>query len=194
MSNDTFDQATPLSDFRLEKQYFSTDSVGPDDLDDYYKFYTGYGPSQLYAVLNGLSADADLYIYDHDHNLIASSTNGGTDSERINTVSLQGYQDYYIRVHDFVPTNSTNYGLFLINDYAGSTLDTARDNGISWGQSSNQNNNAFYNDYLDYRDNDNQQTGALFFDIDGKGGATQVQIAKLSTGLALTHNDIVVAA
>ncbi|MEG4108107.1 calcium-binding protein [Microcoleus sp. S13_C5] len=36
----------------------------------------------------------------------------------------------------------------------------------------------------------NSQTGALFFDIDGLGGATQTQIATLSTGLAMTNNDI----
>ena len=35
-------------------------------------------------------------------------------------------------------------------------------------------------------------TGALFFDQDGTGGLAQVQIASLSTGLALTHNNIVV--
>jgi Ca2+-binding RTX toxin-like protein len=40
----------------------------------------------------------------------------------------------------------------------------------------------------------NQSTGALFFDGDGKGGTGQVQIAKLSTGLAMTNNDIHVIA
>ncbi|MEG4321849.1 MULTISPECIES: calcium-binding protein [unclassified Microcoleus] len=40
----------------------------------------------------------------------------------------------------------------------------------------------------------NQQTGALFFDKDGVGGANQTQIATLSTGLAMTNNDIFVVA
>ena len=40
----------------------------------------------------------------------------------------------------------------------------------------------------------NQTTGGLFFDADGNGGAAQIQIATLSTGLALTHNDIFVGA
>ena len=35
----------------------------------------------------------------------------------------------------------------------------------------------------------NKTTGALFFDADGLGGASQMQIATLSTGLALTHNN-----
>jgi serralysin len=38
----------------------------------------------------------------------------------------------------------------------------------------------------------NKSTGAVFFDADGIGGAAQVQIAKLSTGLALTNQDFFV--
>ncbi len=40
----------------------------------------------------------------------------------------------------------------------------------------------------------NQQTGAMFFDKDGLGGTNQTQFATLSTGLALTNNDIFVLA
>lgn len=40
----------------------------------------------------------------------------------------------------------------------------------------------------------NPQTGALSFDLDGVGGANQIQIATLSTGLAMTNNDIFVLA
>lgn len=40
----------------------------------------------------------------------------------------------------------------------------------------------------------NQQTGAMFFDKDGLGGANQTQFATLSTGLAMTNNDIFVLA
>ena len=38
------------------------------------------------------------------------------------------------------------------------------------------------------------QTGALFFDADGTGASVQVQVASLSTGLAMTHNDIFIFA
>lgn len=37
----------------------------------------------------------------------------------------------------------------------------------------------------------NQSNGALFFDADGIGGAAQVKIATLSTGLAMTNNNII---
>ena len=38
----------------------------------------------------------------------------------------------------------------------------------------------------------NQINGALFFDADGTGASEQVQLASLSTGLAMTNNDIFV--
>ncbi len=154
MADDTFAQATDLSDFYLERQFFTNDSVGVGDTDDYYRFYNLYGTSQIYAVLNGLSSDADLYIYDQNQNLVASSTTGGNNSETINA-TLQGNQYYYIRVKHYLGAN-TNYGLVLLNDYAGSTLATARNHGTSWGQSSSQHwafDKIFFNDYLDYRDN-----------------------------------------
>ncbi|HAG85638.1 MAG TPA: hypothetical protein DCL61_32000 [Cyanobacteria bacterium UBA12227] len=40
----------------------------------------------------------------------------------------------------------------------------------------------------------NSNTGALFFDIDGTDSSAQIQIAQLSTGLALTHADLFVFA
>jgi Ca2+-binding RTX toxin-like protein len=39
-----------------------------------------------------------------------------------------------------------------------------------------------------------QSTGALFFDADGTGSFEQIQIAQLSTGLAITNTDIFVIA
>lgn len=38
----------------------------------------------------------------------------------------------------------------------------------------------------------NRQTGDLFFDIDGSGSAQQILLAKLSRGLGMTHQDIIV--
>ncbi|MBX9256908.1 DVUA0089 family protein [Desmonostoc muscorum CCALA 125] len=153
--NNTFNQATFVPDIYLEQNFYTSDSLSPGDLDDYYAFYTLYGPSTLYAALNGLSADADLYIYDQNYNLIASSTQGGNLSETIN-VALQGNQYYYVKVHNYNSSNTTNYGLYLYNDYSGPTLATARDIGTSWGQTSSKYlayNNISWQDYLDYRDN-----------------------------------------
>ncbi len=40
----------------------------------------------------------------------------------------------------------------------------------------------------------NKANGALLFDADGTGASAQVQFAQLSTGLAMTNNDIFVIA
>jgi Ca2+-binding RTX toxin-like protein len=40
----------------------------------------------------------------------------------------------------------------------------------------------------------NSTTGSLFFDVDGIGSSEQVQIAQLSTGLAMTADNIFVFA
>lgn len=40
----------------------------------------------------------------------------------------------------------------------------------------------------------NKANGALLFDADGTGASASVQFAQLSTGLAMTNNDIFVIA
>lgn len=153
--NDSFAQAyTPPDNIYLEQNYVNSDSVSTaSDGNDFYKFYNLYGKSHLYASLLGLSSDADLYVYDQNQNLLAFSNLGGNASETIN-VDLPGNQYFYVRVAAF--SGATNYSLFLYNDYAGSTLSTARDIGTAWGQSSDKfwpYNKIFSDDYLDYRDN-----------------------------------------
>ena len=153
--NGSFDIASVNQDnIYAENTYTNSDSVASYDPDDYYKFYNLYGKSNLYAVVNGMSSDVDLYIYDQSENLIAQSRNGGTTSEVINC-SLPANQYFYVRVNKF-GGGSTSYNLLLQNDYAGNTLATARDIGTATGQTSDKfeaYNKIFYGDYLDYRDN-----------------------------------------
>src|SRR5690349_4870517 len=74
--NNSFAQAVvDSSNIYGEVQYTASDSVSPSDADDFFKFYNLYGSSHLYASLYGLSADADLYVYDQNYNLLASSKN-----------------------------------------------------------------------------------------------------------------------
>jgi hypothetical protein len=154
MAGNTFDAATAISDFYLERPNTNNGSINPGDLNDYYKFFTLAGPSNIYATLTGLTADADLYLYDRAENLISQSTLFGTGTEVINA-SLQGGQYYYIKVVGFGANISTNYSLELTSDYAGGTLTTARDIGISWGQGASKRatDKITFNDYLDSRDN-----------------------------------------
>jgi hypothetical protein len=154
--NNTFDTAfTPSDNIYLERSYSATDSVNSSgDADDYLKFYSLYGASNLYASLYGLSSDVDLFVYDQNHNLLGSSTHSGNTSELVN-VNIPANQYFFVKVHQF-GTGSSNYNLLLLNDYAGSTLGTARDVGTLWGQTNSKYynyNEIFYNDYMDYRDN-----------------------------------------
>src|SRR3954447_3887048 len=153
--NNTFDQAyTPPDNIYLEQNWVNSDSGdSSSDGDDFFKFYNLYGPSHLYAALDAQTADGDLYVYDQNKNLLAFSILGGNSSETIN-VDLPGNQYFYVRVH--ASSGSDNYSLFLYNDYAGSTMGTARDIGTSRGQGSDKfwaYDKIFSNDYLDYRDN-----------------------------------------
>jgi hypothetical protein len=171
--NNTFETATNLTDFYFEQPSIISDAVSSTDGDDYYKVYTLYGTSRLYAALNGLSADADLYVYDRNQNLIASSLRSGTASETIN-VDLQSNQYYYIRVKSY-NSASTNYNLFLYPDYAGDTLATARNIGASWGQDSSKflpYNRIFWGEYLDYRDN----TDIVKFSMEERGTVSLRQL------------------
>jgi hypothetical protein len=153
--NDSFAQAyTPTDNVYLEHNQTFTNTVSTADPDDYYKFYNLFGASHLYLPMNGLSADADLYVYNQAQQQIASSTAGSNTSELIN-VDLPANQYFYVKVHKF-GAGSTNYNLLAYNDYAGTSLGTARDIGTAWGQGSDK----FWayskissDDYLDYRDN-----------------------------------------
>jgi hypothetical protein len=153
--NGSFDLASvDTNNIYGETNYTNSDSVASYDPDDYYKFYNLFGKSHLYAVVNGLSSDADLYIYDQNKNLLAQSRNGSNNSEVIN-VDLPANQYWYARVNKY-GGGSTSYNLLLYNDYSGSSLSTARDIGVSWGQTTERYEaygKIFWNDYLDYRDN-----------------------------------------
>jgi hypothetical protein len=144
--------------FYLEENLVVQDSVDKNtDPDDYMKFYNLYGQSHLYAALDAQSADGDLYVYDQNFNQLASSTLGGNQSETIN-VDLPANQYFYVRVHAYSGgTGTDNYSLFLYNDYAGSSMATARDYGTSWGQGDDKywayGPKIASEDYLDYRDN-----------------------------------------
>lgn len=157
--NDTFAQAyapaTNIEQFYLSENYSDSGQVtAGSDTWDVYKFYNLYGNSHLYASLLGQSSDGDLFVYDTNGVQLASSTAGGNASETIN-VDIAGHQYFYVAVKAFSGTD--NYGLYLYNDYAGSSMGTARDNGVSLGQTDNlyqgYNSSISKRDYLDYRDN-----------------------------------------
>jgi len=96
-----------------------SDFVGSNDTSDFYRFSV-FGSRQLTAVVNGLSADADLRLI-RDINLdgivqageiVASSAFGGSSPEFINRVLGTG--DYYLQVYQFSGDTNYNLGVTLI--------------------------------------------------------------------------------
>ena len=111
--------------------------VGSTNPQAVYHFQLG-APSSLNLTLNGLSADADLYLaYDRNNNgvidsgeVIASSAALGTVAETINQTGLTA-GNYFAVVTQY--SGNTNYALTLTADTAGNTLPTARNLGAISG-------------------------------------------------------------
>jgi trimeric autotransporter adhesin len=112
-------------------QSFS-DFVGPQDLNDYYKFTIGWS-TDVNIALSGLTANADVQLLNSGGSAIASSTHTGTASDTI--TKTIGAGTYYARVFP-VGTASTNYALSLTgttHEGAGNTLATANQIGALAG-------------------------------------------------------------
>lgn len=105
--NDSFDDATLVdsNDFIFD---FVDESSDPRD---YYTFSLGED-SFVDIYLSDLFDDADLYLYDSSRDLIASSENGGVDSEYlskelsigdyfIEVYAYSGFTDYYLDIYSF---------------------------------------------------------------------------------------------
>ncbi|MEB3292409.1 MAG: S8 family serine peptidase, partial [Synechococcales bacterium] len=104
-----------------------TDFVGSADTNDYYRFTIAQA-SNFSLSLTGLSADADVELFDVSGNLVTDSTLGSTAPESINRQLNAG--TYYARVYAYL--GDTNYTLTLsadavptASDRAGNSLDTA---------------------------------------------------------------------
>lgn len=104
-----------------------TDWVGPTDTDDYYSFSLP-GTSDFRLQLTGLSADADVILYDANADWIAASTRGGTTAETISRQLPAGR--YVVRVYQMAGatpyTLSASAAPVLPPDGAGNTPATAR--------------------------------------------------------------------
>jgi hypothetical protein len=94
-----------------------SDSVSSSDVYDYYRFTVGNAAS-VNISLSGLSADADIRLFNTAGVQITSSTLSGNLSESINT--FLGTGTYYLRVESFAGA-STDYNLNISG--AGPTID-----------------------------------------------------------------------
>ncbi|MCS6783211.1 MAG: PPC domain-containing protein, partial [Gloeomargarita sp. SKYG98] len=103
-----------------------TDWVGDADPNDYYRLTLNQA-SVLNVTLSGLTADADLELYDGQGGFLAGSWNSGTAPDRVVRTLAPG--TYYLRVFPYA--GSTSYNLTvtaspLPTDGAGNTFETAR--------------------------------------------------------------------
>ncbi|HYD64540.1 PPC domain-containing protein [Azospirillum sp.] len=122
------------------------DYVGSDDTEDYYSFTTT-GESNFRLNLDGLSADADVKLFDSSgYTALGNSSAGGSTSEAINLSNLSA-GSYYVWVYSYGGYNSTSYQLRMsatptaVPDTVGDTTATARDFGAltAAGQLFNEN-------------------------------------------------------
>lgn len=110
LTNDTMAQATNLGTLRTSVSY--EDSVGQDDIQDFYRFSISE-PSSLTITLTNLQADVDLIVFqdlngDQILNSLdwsKSSTLGGTSDEKLTLRDLKA-GSYFIKVYGYNP-----YGL-----------------------------------------------------------------------------------
>jgi hypothetical protein len=83
-------------------------------------------PGNLSLALNGLSANADLQVFNSAGTLVGGSNSGGTTAESLNLSGLAA-GTYYARVYQY--SGDTNYNLSVTADYAGNTQAAGRNLG-----------------------------------------------------------------
>lgn len=92
-AGNTFDNAREVAVDPLSKSI--SDWVGELDSDDYYRFNLA-GTSDFKVVVDGLTADADLWLLSSQGNILRSSVNIGTALEEITQTLEAG--TYYVKV------------------------------------------------------------------------------------------------
>ncbi len=166
-----------------------TDTVSTVDGGDFYQFSLG-SRSSLNLAVDGLSGDADLQlIRDINGNdqvdkneVLASSIRSGTNAESINTELDAG--SYYIRVYAY-DSGTINYSLSALAtpiDYAGNSLDTARNIAINASDSvySDWVGGADSNDYYRFQLN---STSNLKLTLDGLSADADVRLLSSAGGV-----------
>jgi hypothetical protein len=108
-AGNTMDTARDIGTLNDEQEF--TDWVGNTDTDDYYKF-TLSSDSAKWAfslVLSGMTADADVQLFNSSRGAIWRGNNGDTSNESCN-MTLNA-DTYYVRVYPYA--DGTNYKLTL---------------------------------------------------------------------------------
>ena len=155
-----------------------SDFVGSSDPDDYYRLNLS-APGSLNVALDGLSADANLQLFNSNGILIGSSAQVGILPESINLSGLSA-GTYYVRVYQ--SSGNTNYNLTLTADLAGNTLSTARNLGSLSGTQSLGDfvGSSDTNDYYQFNLN---APGSLNLVVNGLSADANLQLFNSSSAL-----------
>jgi uncharacterized protein YkwD len=109
-AGNSFDSARQVS---LNSQPVTIrDAVGDTDTSDIYKFDVSPQNVNLSVKLNGLSANAQIELWDRQGNRLASSINQGTSAEAIDYQNL-AVGSYFVRIYQGNVAANTNYNLTL---------------------------------------------------------------------------------
>lgn len=97
--------------------------IGVSGDNDYYKFVTTSGLTNIKVILDQLPADYDLKLYNSSGTTLTTSQNGGTTSEQIirNTTTAA---TYYLRVYGYSGANNATSCYHLTVNTSGSTFRT----------------------------------------------------------------------
>jgi serine protease len=135
---------TPLTakDLGIISNQTIRDFVGSGDVGDLYRFQVGTTISAVDFLLNGLSGDADLQLFqdaNQDGRLdsneqLRRSAKAGTSADQISIAALAP-GTYYLRVSPYL-SSSTSYNLTATTSFveSGDTIDTATEVGILSGR------------------------------------------------------------
>ncbi|AFZ03544.1 CAP domain-containing protein [Calothrix sp. PCC 6303] len=109
-AGNSFDSARQIS---LNSQpVILRDAIGDTDTSDIYKFDVSPQNVNLSVKLNGLSADAQIDLWDMQGNQLASSINQGTSMEAIDYQNL-AVGSYFVHIYQGNVGANTNYNLTL---------------------------------------------------------------------------------
>ena len=169
-NDENFATATPISTTEI-----ITDSVDNlIDLSDFYRFNLSQD-SIIDVVLTDLSADADLFLYDSNQNVIASSENANNNGESIVEDLTAG--NYFLEVYAF--SGFTDYILDILTDPIDN--DNSQDDDrlgatqINLGQTiSNQVQD--FNDVNDYYVFQLGNNSNITIDLQGIGGDADIEL------------------
>lgn len=128
-SNDSFETATSPTWSKCD--YPTAATIGTAGDQDFYRFETSSSGSFTFETIG--STDTYGYLYDSNHNLLASDNDSGEANNMKIVYNMSGYQVYYLKICHASSSGTGSYGLKMsppdtastTPDWEGSNFDSA---------------------------------------------------------------------